>query len=253
MPKVNPLWWREIFDDLYLITDARSVEDEETTAREVDLMLELARPKQEGVILDLCGGQGRHAMDLRRRGFSRITVLDYSEPLLTLGRERSGQDSGLCFLRGDARNLCLSDGSQDCVLILGNSFGYFMDDAENARILREVRRVLAPNGRFFMDLTRRSHVERTLRPASWHIADHETYVLRERKLTGRGVISREIVLHAEKGLLRDHTYCMRLYSGKEIGEMMKDCGFCRVEVVNDHLNLGRGLMSGRMAVVAERT
>ena len=38
---VNPDWWKRIFDDIYLLTDARSVCDDHLTYREVDLILEM--------------------------------------------------------------------------------------------------------------------------------------------------------------------------------------------------------------------
>ena len=38
MVEVNPEWWKTLFDDVYIITDARSVCDEELTCREVDFI-----------------------------------------------------------------------------------------------------------------------------------------------------------------------------------------------------------------------
>jgi hypothetical protein len=38
---VNPEWWKELFDEVYLITDARSVCDADVTRREIDLIREL--------------------------------------------------------------------------------------------------------------------------------------------------------------------------------------------------------------------
>jgi D-alanine-D-alanine ligase len=39
--KADPDWWKTMFDDVYLLTDARSVCDEDITRREVDLICEL--------------------------------------------------------------------------------------------------------------------------------------------------------------------------------------------------------------------
>jgi len=38
MIKINPDWWKGIFDEIYLKTDARSVCDDEVTCREVDFL-----------------------------------------------------------------------------------------------------------------------------------------------------------------------------------------------------------------------
>ena len=39
--QVDPDWWKTIFDDVYLLTDARSVCNAEVTCREVDLICQL--------------------------------------------------------------------------------------------------------------------------------------------------------------------------------------------------------------------
>ena len=39
--KADPEWWKTMFDEVYLLTDARSVCNEEITRREVDLICEL--------------------------------------------------------------------------------------------------------------------------------------------------------------------------------------------------------------------
>ncbi len=37
--RVDENWWRHIFDDIYLLTDARSVCNEELTRQEVDFLV----------------------------------------------------------------------------------------------------------------------------------------------------------------------------------------------------------------------
>jgi hypothetical protein len=57
--KVDPDWWKTLFDEVYLLTDARSVCDARITRREVDLICSLLPMKGSHKILDLCGGHGR--------------------------------------------------------------------------------------------------------------------------------------------------------------------------------------------------
>ena len=45
---VNPDWWKSLFDDIYLLTDARSVDDAEVTRREIDVICNLL-PLQPGI------------------------------------------------------------------------------------------------------------------------------------------------------------------------------------------------------------
>ncbi len=56
---VDPDWWKTLFDEVYLVTDARSVGDESITRQEIDIILELVPMQPDDRILDLCGGHGR--------------------------------------------------------------------------------------------------------------------------------------------------------------------------------------------------
>jgi SAM-dependent methyltransferase len=74
-------------------------------------------------ILDLCCGQGRHALELARHGFQYVTGLDRSRYLIRLARNRAKRRNlQVSYYEGDARNFPLGDGEFSCVCILGNSF-----------------------------------------------------------------------------------------------------------------------------------
>ena len=93
----------------------------------------LERPHR---ILDLCCGQGRHALELARRGFSGVTGLDRSRYLIRLARKRAKQRHlVVSFHEGDARRFRLGEGEFNCVCVLGNSFGYFERPEDDLAVL----------------------------------------------------------------------------------------------------------------------
>jgi len=106
MIHVDPNWWQWLFDEVYLLTDAPFVCNPELTRREVEVVEQALHLCKADRILDLCGGQGRHALELARRGYRHLTVLDYAEFLLQRGR-RKAAETGLqvAFQQGDARTL----------------------------------------------------------------------------------------------------------------------------------------------------
>ena len=71
-------WWRAIFNSMYLKTDGDVVDDQDITRKEVDLLFKILRLSPEEGILDLCCGQGRHSLELTRRGFQNVEGLDRS-------------------------------------------------------------------------------------------------------------------------------------------------------------------------------
>jgi D-alanine-D-alanine ligase len=97
---VDPDWWKTLFDEVYLVTDARSVGDDHITRQEIDIFTALIPLQTRDRILDLCGGHGRHALELCRRGFRDCTVLDYSQPLIDIGAEMPPPELPVRFVQG---------------------------------------------------------------------------------------------------------------------------------------------------------
>jgi D-alanine-D-alanine ligase len=83
---VTPDWWRKIFNANYLKTDADVVDDLNLTRQEIDGYLGLLQLEKDGGILDLCCGQGRHSLELGRRGFTKVSGLDRSRYLVQKAR-----------------------------------------------------------------------------------------------------------------------------------------------------------------------
>ena len=119
-------WWRTLFNAVYLDTDGDVVENSEITKHEVDRIISALDLKQNDHILDLCCGQGRHTIELAKRGYNFLTGIDRSGYLIRLARRRAkAAFLKIQFKEGDARHFSLASNSQDSVIMMGNSFGYF--------------------------------------------------------------------------------------------------------------------------------
>ena len=226
-------WWRTLFNALYLKTDGDVVENDENTAAEVDVLVERAGLDRESRILDLCCGQGRHALELARRGFPHVAGLDRSRTLIRLAKSRARKAAlDIRFHEGDARRFRLPRDSFDCVAILGNSFGYFEQESDDLDILHASARVLRPGGTLVLDLADGDWLRQQFEPRSWEWIDADHFVCRERSLAGDGVrlISREVVVHAERGVIADQFYAERLYDRLSIERLMRRAGYRDVEV-----------------------
>jgi D-alanine-D-alanine ligase len=230
----DPDWWKTLFDDIYLITDARSVGDERLTRKEVDLICRLLDLQPEDRILDLCGGQGRHSLELCRRGFARCTVLDFSPALIRIGAELAKRmGCAVAFHQGDARSSKFPSRSFDHVLIMGNSLGYAGDMGADLEMLAEARRLLAEEGRLLIDVTNGRAVKKHFRPNAWHEIGEDIVVCRQRELKPQMICAREMVIHKKGGLLRDSTYGMHLYEPASLRALAADAGFERIHVLED--------------------
>jgi D-alanine-D-alanine ligase len=250
-------WWKTLFDSIYLMTDARTVGDETLTLREVDLICELIPLRPPHKILDLCGGQGRHSLELCRRGFAHCTVFDYSDALLARGaRTAKGMNLKVDFVQGDARMIAMPPGRFDHVILLGNSLGYAGSGGDDLKIIKEAHRLLGRTGWIAVDVTDGRAVRDHFNPNAWHEIGENIVVCRQRELDGDLIRAREVVLDKRSGLVRDQNYGMRLYDGESLKLLVSDAGFVNVQVYEDFSPYRGGgdvgFMDHRIIVTAQK-
>lgn len=248
-------WWEDLFDEIYLLTDARSVCDSQLTTQEVCFLVKILDMDKSASILDLCGGQGRHSLELSRSGFTDVTVLDYSHYLLEIGKKIAQQEQLTTrFIQGDARGTTFPAESFHFIIIMASSFGYFINEHENEKILLEAFRLLKPHGMILLDLPDREYVINNFRPFSSHKATNDITVNRKRELGDDIIFTREIVISKEKGCIRDRNYCIRLYGQGKIAELISSAGFSSIIFEKDFMNSQAkedfGCMNNRMVVKA---
>lgn len=98
---------------------------------------------REGLIVDLAGGTGDVAMLAARQETRRLVVCDPSLEMMTVGRERHG-DETLTWIGGEGEHLPFADGS---VAALTVAFG--LRNVTHLEVaLAEAHRVLRPGGQF---------------------------------------------------------------------------------------------------------
>ena len=255
--EVDPDWWKELFDEVYLTTDARSVCDDEVTRKEIDLLQALIPLSPDQEILDLCGGHGRHSRELALRGFGRCTVFDFSQFLIDRGRAEA-KEAGLAirFLQGDARKTGLPPERFDHVLVLGNSLGYIASPDGDRDILSEAMRLMKRGGRLLLDVVNGGVLKSGFQPAAWHEIGEEIVVCRRRSLEGDIVYTRELVVSKKSGLVKDRTYLLRIYDPDSMRLLLSGLGFDGIDIVDDFSPFQEkgdfGFMNFRMIVTAAK-
>jgi D-alanine-D-alanine ligase len=255
---LRPDWWRRIFNSMYLKTDADVVDDKQITKSEVELFTSILNLPKESAILDLACGQGRHSLELAQRGFTNITGLDRSHYLIRKAKSVMQQEGlKVSFKEGDARKLPFPPDTFDAVMILGNSFGYFESNEDDIMILKEVFRVLKPDGTFLIDVADGSYLRSHFQPRSWEWIDKKYFVCRERSLAkdNERLISREIISHVEKGVIVDQFYAERLYSYEMLSDIFSKSGYQYIKFhdvleSNSLRNQDLGMMERRIIMTA---
>jgi ubiquinone/menaquinone biosynthesis C-methylase UbiE len=110
-------------------------------------LAELAGVAADTSVLDVGSGVGGPARFLAATHGCRVTGVDLSEPFVDAARyltERTGQSGQVSFQTASALELPFDDGHFDVALLQHVA----MNIADRARLYREIRRVLKPDGKF---------------------------------------------------------------------------------------------------------
>ncbi|MDO3410465.1 class I SAM-dependent methyltransferase [Saccharibacillus sp. CPCC 101409] len=218
-------WYEESFGEDYL--RVYNYRDEQGAEHEVREMISWLKLEQGSKVLDLCCGMGRHSLSLAEAGYE-ATGMDLSDVLLGEAKKEEGADN-VRWVQGDMRELPFADGEFDAVVNLFTSFGYFKKDSEHVRVLKEIRRVLRPGGRFIIDFMNPPHVERHLEPYTER--EEEGLKIEERRRIEDGFVKKHITIipqPADGEETREYDERVKLYTFERFGEMLEEA---RLEVV----------------------
>jgi len=232
--EVSPDWYETAFD----AASADMAWTDRTTS-EVDRALKMLKPRGDERILDLACGSGRHAIELRRRGFS-VVGADISPELIEIARgEAAAADLNVEFILTDIRELPYSE-EFDLVLNLNDgAIGYLENDEENRRAFEAIARVLRPGGRNLVQLPNILYARERLPQRSWipassmvELVEHR-WNKREKRMEGLMVAAHfGEVLDGLEGI----EFTQRLYSVEELQEIYGSVG---MELVRTYHGNGR--------------
>ena len=110
-----------------------------------------------------------------------------------------------------------------------SSFGYFEDPADDLRLCRNVFRMLRPGGSFLIETMSKEVLARIFQPNGWREIDGE-FLLEERKVDPGWTALHQRWVLIRRGRVREFPVFLRLYSGTELGDLLRRAGFRRVEL-----------------------
>ncbi|MFL5581379.1 MAG: class I SAM-dependent methyltransferase [Gemmatimonadaceae bacterium] len=243
-------WWATYFDAQYLL-EYEPIFRLQQDRREVARLMEILALPDGSRVLDCPCGQGRHAHLLAEAGFD-VDGLDYSADLLAIAKRR-GTGKRLRYTRGDMRKLPARwTGRFDAVLDLFTSFGFFLDPADDARVIREFARVLKPGGALVWHGGSRDGVMARFLGRDWWRSDDGTMVGHERSFDPlSGVLTIRSSWEGPSGSgSREHR--IRLYTATRLAELCADAGLIVEEAYDGFRDRPLARRSTEMLLVARR-
>ena len=202
-------------------------------------------------VLDVPCGQGRHAHLLAEAGY-RVRGVDLSRDLLAVAKRR-GTSSNLQYTRADMRRLPRAWTERfDAVANLFTSFGFFLEPEDDARVIREFARVLAPGGLLVWHGASRDGVMARFLGRDWWTTRNGTVIGHEREFDPlSGVLTVKSTWRGPKTSGgREHR--IRLYTATRLAELFRDAGLIVYDALNAWRNRPLTRRSSEMLLLARK-
>ena len=217
----QPDFWERIYPLMF------SAEGDDLAHEEVANLLDLTGITS-GRALDLCCGPGRHSVSLAKAGFD-VTGLDISDFLLARAKDRAeAAKVQIDWVNEDMRNYAMPEGF-DLVINLYTSFGYFAQQSDDMKVLRNIAASLAEGGAVVLDVVGKEALAGQLPLDRQPTAEHDGSLLIERiEVVEDWGRARVQWMFIQGDNVQRFDFEHTLYSGKELRELMNWAGLSDV-------------------------
>ncbi|WP_420574344.1 class I SAM-dependent methyltransferase [Kordia sp.] len=195
MQKEETTWYASWFDTPYyhILYKDRGYDEAEAFMKQ---LVEFLNIPEEGTILDLACGKGRHSVFLNKMGYD-VTGVDLS-PNSIKHASQFANDS----LRFEVHDMCKPYPKQfDAVFNLFTSFGYFERESDNLDTITSIKSALNANGFGVIDFLNAEFVMENL--VENEIKEIDGIIFRLHRYVEDGFIYKDIRFEADG---RDHHY-----------------------------------------------
>ena len=243
-------WYEEWFDSP-LYEKIYSNRDEEEANQLVEFLTRIIPKDSYCKILDLGCGRGRHSLSMGKRGYT-VTGIDLSVEAITVARSKAITEDlqQVSFVVGDMREFFPE--TFDAVINLFTSFGYFDTDDQNAQVIRNVSRMLRPQGKLVLDYLNVIKAQNTL------VAEEEGSIGNLNYTINRFVEDQTLVkkIHfRQKGRHEAHEFTERvkMYDKEWFERNLQKAGFDVQEVFGNYIGSEfNESTSSRLLLVAQK-
>lgn len=242
-------WFEDWFDSpLYELLYANRNEEE---AQKLADLIEKKIPAEEYPnIVDVGCGRGRHSITLAERGY-HTTGLDLSMQAIEKA-QRIADDRGLQNIKFHIRDMRQPLSARfDAALNLFTTFGYFMENEENERVLKSVNNMLRNNGLFLIDYLNSEKVKSELVPEEK--GNHEGVEYTIKRYVEHGCVYKNIWFSGDKvESPKEYNERVKLYDLKWFEDVMRRSGFSIREVMGSYSgDVFNESSSPRLIILAE--
>ncbi|MCO6489125.1 MAG: class I SAM-dependent methyltransferase [Phaeodactylibacter sp.] len=209
-------WFEDWFDSPYYHILYKN-RDESEAEGFIDRLLETLEPRPGARILDLACGRGRYSRHLAEKGFD-VTGVDLSVQSITFARRF--ERNNLSFFTHDMR-LPFRANYFDYIFNFFTSFGYFENEKDDIKTLKNVAAGLRAEGTFVLDFFNSAYVINRLTGSEEKEVDGIRFKLHKR-IEGRHVVKTIDVQDQGKDWHFEER--VRLFTPEDFERIFRDAG-----------------------------
>jgi len=224
------------------------------TNEELSGVLNLLQPKSGSHILDWCGGWGRHAVPLAKRGF-KLTILDFSKDYLERAEAYAKKEGvNLDMVHADFRETPPDIQANYAVNLFTAGLGY-LSESDDLAALRSLHAALKPKARIFIDTMSLFWIVRNWRDDNWVLSlDGTKRHLHKRvfdfwrnRTTDEGIFQ-DIATGSEENRSTEISF----YSPAQLANVLRTAGFDPQELFGGFDGAPFTLDSKRLIMIAQK-
>jgi len=225
MNKNTTQWYASWFDTPYYHILYKDRDHEEAQVFMDNLTHYLNLP-EDGEILDLACGKGRHSVYLNSLGYN-VTGVDLSENSIAYAKQFENEN-----LHFEVHDMCKPYNKKfDAVFNLFTSFGYFEDEADNLRTIKAIQADLNESGFGVIDFMNSDYVINNLVPEDTKTV--EGIAFNQKRYVKDGYLIKDITFE-DKGEAYTFQEKVRVLTLKDFETLFEQSGVHLLDVFGDY-------------------
>ncbi len=225
----------------------------ERAAKESAFVASALELKPGASVLDLCCGQGRHSVQLAKRGL-KVTGLDLNPAYLELAQQAATASKvEIATIAADMREIPYEN-TFDAIVNMYSSFGYLESEDEDLKVLESAGKALKAGGRLMLDMLNREWAIDNYIQNDWHTgADGTLYIeRRDLDLAASRMHVHFIVVDPNGSRRESIGHNIRLYTLTEMTRLLERVALRVTSVFGGFDDEAYGIGTRRMIIVAKK-
>ncbi|HOK08259.1 MAG TPA: class I SAM-dependent methyltransferase [Candidatus Hydrogenedens sp.] len=246
--KQNTDWYIQAFDKWYPIVYQQRNEQE--AKEQVNFVLSELDLSPHHKVLDLCCGYGRHIQYIKEKIPTTIGI-DISTYLLRKAQE--SLKNTVIIVRGDIRCLPFKHNTFDAVLSFFTSFGYFANEKDNIKQIKNVYNVLKGNGLFFLDYLNPEQAINIKMNRTKRIINNYTVIETRWYDDKTKILKKKVEIFSDENtIMTTYVEHVRIYMCSELETMLKQNNFAIMKTFGDYKKNKYTELSPRLIIVSKK-